>query len=177
MTNIRVTINHDQDVECPTEYDGWKLYSFCTKHNNYKNPNIILSANIGLKRKLTVGTAFVLSYYEHSGSIWSLKGEGPQCQFDTVPLAGILIWEETPKNLGAKTYIERQNDARNFLKVYNAWMNGECYGYLIEREGEVIDSCGGFIGVEHIKEALKNEHPEIFVDEAEITGDASYILS
>src|ERR1019366_2101092 len=78
----------DYDVELPESgYDGWKLISFGRKHNNYEDPDKyvmafdrgtreVTPANIGLKKKLNVGLAFWLSYYEHGQGAWSLIGEG-----------------------------------------------------------------------------------------------------
>jgi hypothetical protein len=189
-----LALEHDQDVESPCDFDGsWKFYSFNRKNNNYRDPYDFITrkfrngewetkgagANIGFQRKLDVGTAFIISCYEHSGIIYSIRGEGMQCQWDTTRIAGVLVWEESPKNMGAKTYTERENDARNFLKEYNHWVNGECYYYCLEDEkGEHIDSCGGYIGYESIWEVLREEHSELFVPgvELEVTGDAKWIL-
>ena len=201
MTKYLLRLEHDQDVECPCENDGsWKLYSFNSRHTNYREPSDFLiecqgrksryvkGANIGIQRKLDVGTAFLLSCYEHSGISYSLRGEGTQCHWDTTGIAGILIWEESPSNMGAKTYAERQQDARNFLEEYNSWVNGQCYCYAIEKmekcptcnheHGEVVDSCGGFIGYDYLKQALMSEHSELFVPdvELEVTGDAAWIM-
>ena len=125
--------------------DGmWKPYSFSTGHSNYKHPRDIgfeqtgalLTPNIGLRRKLKVGLAFYLSYFEHGSCRWMLKNgpipPGVEFQWDGVRLAGLLVWEEPPENMGAKTYEDRMKDAQQFLDVYNAWCNGETYGYTVE---------------------------------------------
>jgi len=197
MTKFTLQLDYDQSIESPCEWDGWKFYSFNSRHTNYRNINEFLfpsfdekvkGKNIGIQRKLDVGTAFLVSCYEHSGIVYSLKGEGMQCQWDTTGIAGILVWEHSPNDMGAKTYAERQEDARKFLEVYNSWCNGQCFGYTIEKmekcptcneeKGELIDSCGGFIGYECLKQILKEEHPELFVDEVElkVTGDAAWTM-
>lgn len=201
MAKFTLRIEHDPDVECPCENDGsWKLYSFDPRHTNYRElsefvisrqgrkSRYITGANIGIQRKLAVGTAFILSCYEHSGISYSLKGEGMQCQWDTTGMAGILVWEERPEYMGAKNYVDRAQDARNFLEEYNHWVNGHCYCYDIEKmetcptckheHGEAVDSCVGFIGWDYLKQELMSEHPELFVPdvELEVTGDAAWIM-
>jgi hypothetical protein len=181
---IRIRIENDPDLENPTEWDGqWTVYSFGRRHLSYKDPEELgLSLergedgkpkvlNPGLRRKLEVGLAFFLSYYEHGGSVWSLIGEGPQCRWDTVSLAGLLVWEHPPKELGAKSREDRAKDARRFLETYNAWSNGDGMGYVVEdvvecdrheQHYEHLDSCWGFYGNDrdHLFDSILAAIPE-----------------
>lgn len=168
-----VRIEHDPDCESPAEWDGaWTPYSFNPRHVNFKDPDELFPASIGLKRKLKVGTAFMLSYFEHSLGYWYLRGEGHYCPWDYTTTAGILIWEHPPGDMGAKTYEERQRDARGFLEEYSHWCNGWCYGYTIEerrvrkcprghkiRQRREIDSCWGFID-NYVLQAVAEALPE-----------------
>lgn len=179
-----VRIEHDSDVEVPDSgYDGWKLVSFGCRHSNYEDPDKyirrynreegIVVEGIGLQRKLDVGLAFWLSYYEHGLGCWSLKGEGHQCQWDTAYLAGILLWTGKPKDIGAKTLEDRAKDARGFLETYNDWANGSCYWYSVEKtNGEDVETVGGFIGEEAVNEALS----EVLEagDVVKVEGDAAW---
>lgn len=171
-----VKIFHDEDAESPMEFDGsWTLYSFNRRHVNYKNPAAFFGdfgePNDELKEKLNVGLAFILSYYEHGSCIWSRQGMGQQCQWDTVGVAGVLVWEHKPDDL-AKTIEERAKDADIFLATYTAWCNGEVYGYSVEEEVkkpcghmeiEHGDSCYGFFGpdlaymFDNIRDALGDD--------------------
>ena len=150
--NLSLEINHDPHVDVPDSgYDGWRLVSFGRKHNNYEDPakyvkafdrrhQEVTPANIGLNRKLNVGLAFWLSYYEHGQGAWSLIGEGTQCPWDTAYLAGILIWTGKPGDIGAKTLEDRAEDARGFLESFNDWANGNCYWFgLTDENGEEIE--------------------------------------
>lgn len=174
-----VTIKGDSDLECPSNFDGnWKLYSFNRRHSNSETPDHFglrmgrdgnIKAPVGLQRKLNVGTAFMLDYYEHSGSVWSLHGEGMQCKWDTSSYGGILIWEHKVSDMGAKTREARAKDAASFLETYNCWANGDGYGYTIEdEEGNEIDSCWGFYGNDvnymindHIRPHLEGKQYEV----------------
>lgn len=158
-----ISIESDSDIENPCEGgDGqWKVISFNSRHwdsesiEDYFTPVYgpapryelegFYATSIGLRRKLGVGTAFILDYYEHGSGHWSLSGEGNQCRWDSSSMAGIMIWEESPKNMGAKTLADRAKDARSSLELYNDWANGYGLYFSIEDgEGEHVDSCGGF---------------------------------
>ena len=184
---ITLTLGYDQDTEDPSEYGGWKLYSFSRRHSNFQDPdnffiesNDGLIPNIGIRRKLACGTAYILSYYEHGQCSWSLQGEGSSCPWDSQYMAGILVWEDNVKEL-QKGYDEREKSARCFLEEYTNWCNGQCFWYSIERTDAVEnmdDSCGGFIGSEWMLEHLRDEHKELFDSDGDllesviVSGDA-----
>jgi len=190
---MKLRIEYDQDCEDPSKDDSqWKLYSFNNRHYNFKHPDNFLrptvhgpvGVNIGFQRKLAVGTAFIVSCYQHGSIHWGLPGEVTQCQWDTAKVAGVLVWGHPVSDMGAKTYEDRAKDARAFLEVYTDWCNGNCYGYVIEDDtGENEDSCWGFIGEEWLKDALKDVHPELFKegtdelkDEIEVGGEAADVM-
>jgi hypothetical protein len=60
-------------------------------------------SNPGLRSKLRTGLAFFASYYQHGRCVWFLPGEGPNCPWDSVRVAGLLVWEQPVENLGPKT--------------------------------------------------------------------------
>lgn len=197
---IRVTVEHDEDTESPMDWEcAWRLISFNRRHinsgdyedyfdvmfdedlaktNGRKAATTLEPNNIGLRRKLDVGTAFTLSYFEHGNCVWSLPGSGPQCQWDNAEFAGLLLWEHSPKEMGAKTYKERAKDAASFLKQYTHWCNGECYWYKIEKitedDEEEVGACGCFIGDENIKEAVAEELLAYKDYEIEYAGDYAW---
>ena len=163
-----VEVYHDEHAESPCETDGWKLYSFNSRHVSFKHPSHFstkfdhasrrpIPVNPGLRQKLDRGLAFWLSYYEHGLGCWSLIGEGTQCQWDTAYVAGILVWEEPAGNLGPKKYADREEDARSFLKTFTSWANGECYGFQIrESFDDAIDDIDyGFYGTEWVEKEAK----------------------
>jgi hypothetical protein len=180
MAKLTLQIEHDQDVDSPCNDDcQWKLVSFNRRHLSHGDPSQFFDEHdnlkIGIRRKLDVGLAFWLDYYEHGLCRWSLSGSGPQCQWDTSSHAGILLWEHDPSEIGAKSYQDRAKDAKNFLEVYTDWANGNCYWVqLIHEDGMELDSCGGFIGKDHLVDAVKDmigKDDEIDV----ITGEYSWV--
>lgn len=180
-----VTLHFDSDLDCPSDWDGqWMLYSFNRRHKSYRSPETFFPEGAPtpeFQRQLDEGLAFVLSYFEHGNCVWSLQDTGPQCRWDNVDCAGILVWEHPAKDMGAKTKEDRAKDATKFLEVYTAWCNGEGYGYSVEEivtlpcghtETRDLDSCFGFYGtdVEYMASQCKDAvagDPEV-----EIRGEA-----
>lgn len=84
--------------------------------------------------------AVVLDCYEHGGVAWSIHGEGRQCRFDTAKGVGLWIPDsEYRKEIheAAAAAMEDPQDrfiaaCRVFLEEYNARVNGEVYGLVIE---------------------------------------------
>mgnify|MGYP001579667606 FL=1 len=157
-----VRLMADYSPENPaTAFDGqWSIYSFNSRHASYADPEKFFPDGkpaIGLRRKLAVGTAFLLDYFEHGNCVWSIAGTGPQCQWDNSRNAGLLVWEHPVKEMGAKTRADREKDAAAFLETYTCWCNGEVYGYEVleiatlpcgHTETRPIDdaSCWGYFG-------------------------------
>lgn len=184
--HLRLEINPDFDVDQPDSgYDGWRLVSFGRKHSNYEDPKKyvkafnrrtreVTPASIGLQRKLKVGLAFWLSFYEHDEGAWSLIGEGMQDQWDTAYLAGILVWTGKPSDIGAKTLEGRAENARGFLEDFNTWANGGFLWYrLTDENGEEIESIGGLNGIEALSEAIGESLQS--GDNVRVEGDAAWL--
>ena len=200
---LTVKIESDPNLECPMDIDGaWTLYSFCRRHLHFCAPDDLpcskrgpairftvvgneLEMKVcdpGLRVKMRVGLAFVLSYYEHSGSLWMLKDGnipgGVEFQWDGTRIAGLLVWNHDPSDMGAKSYPDRMKDAQSFLDEYNAWANGDGLCYTIEdAEGNMIDSCMGYVSdnkadmINDIRAAIR-ETPG---HEIELTGDCAWV--
>jgi hypothetical protein len=172
MRQIEVKYVVDEFPENPAECSSWTVISFNRKHYNYKDPSNLL--DLALRRKISCGTAFVLSAYEHGGISWSLSGEGMQCQFDTARVAGLLIWNGHVKDL-PKGVDARRAFARSFLGVYNDWCNGNVYGFEISEtvnmpcghaETNQLDSCYGYYGIDRVREAVEEILTGLGIDKA-----------
>ncbi len=168
QTKVVVTIGHDDSPECPSDWDGWKLYSANPNHNGYRDPQEFAddhgNLTIGIRRKLQVGTAFVLGFFAHGPGcqVWHIDSERPfgtegDYRWDGTSGAGILIWEAKASDLGPANYPDRAQSARTFLDTYTAWCQGQVYWFSVDRvencgdcgkenEEELLDSCGGYFG-------------------------------
>lgn len=181
----QLRIENDTDCESPLEWEcdgGWRFCSFSRRHRSFVEPDSLELGSIGMRRKFACDTAFMLSYHEHGNCVWSLLGGGPRCQWDTVDGAGVLIWQGKPSDL-AKEPAKRREYAASFLETYTDWCNGACYWYSlaeVDDEGNEVcpvDSCGGFIGDDHLRECLISE---VFsgIDERaeiEVVGNCAWV--
>ncbi len=168
MADKIVRIMLDDDPICPMD-DGdgqWTLHSFNDDsiHNDgveeymRENDKGYRAANIGLQRKLAVGLAFWLRYEEHGIGQYSILSKNPQHTPD-----GVLVWENKPDDIGAKTYEDRKKDAQYFVDTYNDWMNGSVFGVQVQtvgddEEAEIVWGCIGSDDariVEEIKDQLE----------------------
>lgn len=167
---VTVYVDPDDDPENPAQQDSnWRHYSFSSRHYNYKHPERLglslerdedglpVVEDEELKQKLGEGLAFFLSYYEHGACAWSLLDQGPKCQFDSTRIAGLLVWENDPEDLGAKTYEDRAKDAAGFLETYTKWCNGWVYGYRLEDPTGVLEEsgCSGFYDLDEMFREIK----------------------
>lgn len=156
MRRLEVVPDDSGDHESPLEYADWRVASFSQRHVSYQHPDDfdltvddfgdVSSTNVGLRRKLACGTAFVLSYHEHGSCVWSLKGTGPQCRWDTAQIAGLLLYEGDPRLL-PKGVEARAAQAASLLETYTAWCNGWLWGWRIvddDDDDEVVDACWGY---------------------------------
>ena len=113
--------------------------------------------------------ARLLACYDHGGQVWSLSGGGMQCRWDTSNSAGVWVPDEylrkqldDDESEGKDRADQARTYCQQFLNAYNDIINGQVYGCVVEwfdEDGTSIDheSCWGFIGDDHAKEALKSE--------------------
>ncbi len=185
---LTLNLHYDHDLENPSEFDGWKLYSFGRRHTNFKHPGELglgdldpstglpKIRNPGLRSKLKKGLAFFLSYYEHGCCSWFLHGVQPpgvEFMWDGVKVAGLLVWEDKANHLGPKTLEGRRQDAAGFLQTYTAWANGQGYGYSIEDDhGNHVDACYGFFDAEAMFDQIR---PHLDGQQYEVDGEAGWL--
>lgn len=92
--------------------------------------------------------------YEHGGVVYSL---GTKKGFDYSNNGFYIITDKQQKE-----YDTPKKDFETIIKqeldVYNKYMNGEVYSYVLyDDEGDVVDSCGGFYDIEDIRDSLPEE--------------------
>ena len=120
----------------------------------------------------------------------------PYGGFDTVNIAGVIVWTDEDSS-GETDEHNRQwwadigEDSQTaYLKelaeIYTEWVNGHNYRYSIvvmgtcdmdyEHPETTIDSCGGFIGMEHLADGLRDVIPDdLEPDKVQWAGDAGDI--
>ncbi len=172
------------------DFDGYgTIWSFSTKHINYKNPQEIEC------HPDRVG----LSYYEHGQCRWFVRDElqPPDMQWDGVRHAG--IWEPDEalryevKGLDDKARRKKMVEfASQACKIYSDWCNGEVYearykvypvkktedGQVLREEHyycdedceeeDVMGNCFGSEGVDEAQKMLKEVFEKHGVDIGEV---------
>lgn len=175
-SGVLVELLQDDSPENPLESVDCRLISFSARHSNFEHPDNYFDVgapNEDTKQQLDAQEAFVLRYYEHGQCEWALAGEGSpgsDCRFDGVRVAGILfIGTDTPPE-------HRERFARELVKQYTAWCNGEVYGYVAkDNRGNEIDSCWGYYAAPDLKETVLWQ---LGMEEADVTfvGDLAWIV-
>lgn len=158
---IRVGIEHDPYAEAP--YSGDDGVRIVLLHRRYLNPNPECGTDrdeveqwIRQNRKDWFVTNLYM--YEHSGIALAAGGRNPfHCPWDSGQV-GIVALKKSGWGRGrGERNDNRMEFAQAVAEEYGRYMNGECYGYVIEDErGEQLDSCFGFIGLDHVIDEAGN---------------------
>lgn len=97
--------------------------------------------------------------YEHSGVALSTGSFGDpwdsgQVGFIYVSRADVLK-EYSTKIVTKKVREQVLGVLKAEVAEYSAWMGGEVYGFeIVDAEGEFVDSCWGFIGLDNIRDEV-----------------------
>ncbi len=75
---------------------------------------------------------------------------------------------------------QAENRLKDEVRIYDAYLRGECYGYELYKNGELADSCWGFIGsfdeaIKDIAEYLPDECKGMTEKLAEVSDPASMV--
>jgi len=115
---------------------------------------------IGKQHKFAVE----IDKYEHSGISYSVKNEGMNCRWDTS--STWAVWfpdkcalDEIMRFKTLKAQKKRAVElAREACTLFNQWANGDVYYYNItDADGEIVESCGGFYGMDAVKEEVNSQ--------------------
>lgn len=161
-TGVTLKIIHDGDLENPVEHDD--DVRFAVLHGRYVNP----AATHGLtwierieefERANADGAGefevFSLWLFDHSDTTYRVSpddsnpfGAGMYARFDSGRV-GILALKRSEFWGPTATRADFFKCAESVAAEYTAYANGHGYGYVIEdADGEELESCWGFIGVD-----------------------------
>ena len=163
-----IKIYHDPDTESPREWSNlgtlicWhRRYRLGDSHQ-YDSPEAFLRDLSGVsvqsdlsmdqlrdraERKAIILPVFL---YDHSGL--AMNTIGFHCPWDSDQVGFVYVTlEAVREEFGAKRVTralrEKAEDIlRGEIVSYDAYLGGRVYGYVIERAGEEIDACWGFVG-------------------------------
>lgn len=159
---ITLKIISDEDAISPREF-GSNLGHMVCWHGRYRlgdphsiDPNDFCSweeIEEYLWKKKGACIVYPIYIYDHSGITISVNHTYPYNDFWDAGQIGYIYCTKADirKWFNIKRVTEKQiQKAREILlmevKDYDAFLRGEVYGYVLEKDGEVIDSCFGFYG-------------------------------
>lgn len=166
VNNLNIDLWYDWDIDGPDTWGNYRIVQFRDNdyttyeqfgYSEYVTENQHLTPAI--LAKLRAGKMFTIDYRSYSnadGGYYSLNGDMPKGEVDSQDVNGFIIFDDD--YIKGTSYEERKKYAEQDLKEYTAWANGEVYGFTVtDHNGDVIDSCGGFIGdIDYCKEEAES---------------------
>ena len=130
-----------------------------------------------------------LYLYDHSAlamSTDSFIGRAVHAEWDSGQVGWIYV---SKADIRAEYQVDRitpsvraqaENRLKDEVRIYDAYLRGECYGYELYKNGELTDSCWGFIGsfdeaTKDIAEYLPDECKGMTEKLAEVSDPASMV--
>lgn len=151
----RIEIWQDTDADSPRDWDPLDS-KFYTWHRRYSSPDRHqISEPMYHLPADTIGIKVWM--YDHSGVTYAAADHNPfHCPWDSGQVGWIFISRADARaRLNVKRLTKKHEEKiidqlKKEVEVYSEWASGEVYGYTVyDKEGNIIDSCGGFYGSDH----------------------------
>jgi hypothetical protein len=155
---VTLHIYQQDDAESPREWDNlgtmvcwhtrYSLGDVTVPKNDYANEQEVLLKACGNERDILY---LPLYLYDHSGL--TMHTTGFHCPWDSGQVGWIYVKrEDVRKEYNVKRITDKIKEKvfevlRSEVETYDQYLQGEIYEYVLEgKNGEVLDSCGGFYG-------------------------------
>jgi hypothetical protein len=191
VDGLTITIDYDTDAESSREWSNigemvcWhRRYNLGDKHE-FDSPSDF--QEWADSKESDVAIVLPLYLYDHSGITMSCSSFS--CPWDSGQVGYIYITKAkirdkySVKRISKKLLERVRGYLVNEVETYDMFLTGQVYGYSIEdSEGNNVDSCWGFYGLDHCKEeatsAAKCESDAIAKRESEVAKllDVGYAL-
>lgn len=179
--NIQIRISQDCYLDNPREDDtGSHFFCFHKKYqigdfHNYNTDNFLSFEHFRKELIKNYNIAVILPVFmlDHSGQTVNTKPFS--YQWDSGQVGFIFIEKETllktyNKKRLTKKIINQTIETLNYeIKLYDAFLNNDFYGYVIEQKSVCphcqetktiyIDSCSGFLGSDYKKNGMIDHFP------------------
>ena len=150
---FNIDIEIDEDPISPRENDN--LGTMVCFHNHYdlgdRGHGLTVEEAMKLSDREDV-VSLPLYLYDHSGI--TMNTTGFSCPWDSGQVGFIYVTKEKiQKEYGvkrvSKKIIERiKKYLIGEVEIYDSFIRGEVYCYVVEKDGEHVDSCSGFYNIE-----------------------------
>lgn len=153
---LTLTISYDHDSDGPSDWGDDGLFLIANHREFYvlppgvKREDGFPDAEDMIAKYKKTHHIYGLEAYIHSGVVLALSGEGNFCdrRWDVSQL-GLVFASKKEWRLKVKA----RKAAEGLINTWNQWLGGDVYHFSIEdADGDHIDSCGGFYGIEHVRE-------------------------
>lgn len=166
VAGLTVRIEQDTDAESPRDWDN--LGTMICWHRNYilgdrkRGEPMPFDTPSDFQewvdsKESDVALCLPLYLYDHSGITMSCSPFS--CPWDSGQVGYIYITREKIRSEYSAKRISKKllERVRGYLvgevKTYDMFLTGDVYGYTVEdSEGNNVDSCWGFFGMEDVKE-------------------------
>lgn len=166
---------HDVDAGNPLESMDGEGRIYTSRKNASPEEHAAFRKALGLddswnKTAASDSDAIPVDVYQHGATVFSVAGEGVQCQFDTARSVAVWVPDEALLSEAEHLAVESPERraflferARSAIALYNEWENGECYGIVFGRldgsavKGDSLDSSWGYVGRDDAERALREE--------------------
>jgi hypothetical protein len=167
---------NDNDPESPRYWDNLgtmicfhRRYNLGDEHK-YKRISDFLEDIVSEYEKISEGPyslkfdkyciSLPLYLYDHSGI--TINTTGFSCPWDSGQVGIIYVSltkireEYEVKRVSKKLRNTVADLLRNEVDTYDKYLKGEVYGYIVEKQGEQVDSCWGYYSVEEAMQAAES---------------------
>ena len=159
---LTVRIVNDEDCESPREWDNLgKMVCWRRRYNLGDKHHFNAPEDFYAFLKETPCIVLPLYLYDHSGL--TMNTTGFSCPWDSGQVGYIYMSlkdvrkEYSVKRVSKKLREKIEGYLRNEVATFDSYLTGDVYGYIIENEdGEELDSCYGFYGLEYVKKEAVN---------------------
>jgi len=151
-----IEIHRDHDPESPREWCN--LGTMICNHRRYNLGDVKGNGDDVPEGAITLP----LYLYDHSGITISTSPFSCTCDSGMVGMI-YCTREKAIKEFGGKILTKKIREKvikclMNEVEVYDQYLQGDVYGYVIkDEEGNELESCWGFFGMDHVKEEAKSQ--------------------
>ncbi len=188
-TMEKVKIIQDQRPESPREWDN--LGTIAYKHSRYtlgeveiNDPIDWLEDMLGITNKWEYTNdrlneleerfykeyiALPLYLYDHSGI--TISTGAFSCPWDSGKVGYIYMSKDKAyQEFGYKAITQKRREKllqylEGEVKTFDDYITGNVYGFVIEKDGEVVDSCSGFYGTDWHTNGITDHIPKHLHDQ------------
>jgi len=158
--NYNIRIEQDESPDSPRNWDNLGTMYFLHSRYSLGDKHNFSASEINQIGNDPDYIALPVYMYDHSGI--TISTSPFSCPWDSGQLGIIAVSKEkVRKEYTWKVFNKNRIETiKNYLKsevdTYDQYLRGEVFGFIIEKDGENIDSCWGFYGHDYCEQEAKS---------------------